>query len=90
MHLKAILKFDFNKPFERNAHTRAIKGTDCYIAFHSILEDLRSTLKYGPSIELAELINKCPDDVGLDIVENIRDMILAELEERNINLDDLE
>jgi hypothetical protein len=88
--MKAILKFNLDDHFESNEHTRALKGTDCYIAFHNILEQLRGVMKYGPSAELAELINKCPDDVGLDIVLHVRDMIVAELEERNINLDDLE
>jgi hypothetical protein len=88
--MKALLKFDLDQPYERNAHTRALKGTDCYIAFHHILEGLRGIMKYGPTPELAELIEKCPDDVGMDIIIYVRDMILEELEAQDINLNDLE
>lgn len=36
--MKGKLEFDLEEPFERNAHMRAIKSTDAFLAIYDILQ----------------------------------------------------
>ena len=60
-------------------HLCAVKGKDLAFALNTILEELRSRIKYRYT----------EDKIARKLCEEIRDMIHAELEGYNIDLEDL-
>jgi len=73
---KGILEFDIDDPHERTAHLRAVKATDAYLALHDLNEKLRQWSKDEEKEEIK--------------IETLRTEFFEILENRGINLDDLE
>ena len=74
--MKAILEFDLNEPEEREAHKRAAKVDDLYVAIYQFDQMLRSKIKYG----------ELPDQV-YEAYVNIREQLHNKLAEHEWNLD---
>ena len=74
--MKAILEFDLNDPFEKNAFLRANSATNAYLVMFDLNEKLRSLYKY----ENKENIK----------ISEVREMLVDLQTEYNINMNDLE
>lgn len=86
--MKASLRFDLDDFHDRLAHKRAVSSTEAYLALTDILDYLRGILKYNNDPEMDKLIDN--NDIGLEVIEHIKNKIFDILEERSINLNDLE
>jgi len=78
--MRATLTFDLNDPYDKSAHERALKGTECYLALNDILNDVfRKRIKYG------EL-----DFDSENLLVEVRNEIQEILTSYNIDLSNLE
>lgn len=90
--MKAILEFNLEEPYEEQAHRRAVKSLDAYLAIYDIAQEIfRPHRKHGYS---DESINKYLNHDNEAIREAVYDVIhLLEkdfyniLSARDINLD---
>ncbi len=97
--MKAILEFDLDEHEDRLAHKRAISATDVYLALHDIDNEFRKMIKYDSTIGMDQklaLIDGYHVITGEEaillhqIVSGIRSSFNRILEDRGINLEDLE
>lgn len=76
--MKATLTFDLTSPEDKEAHLRAIKATDAYLAMWTFAQEiLRRYRKYDVPENL-----KDPND----LIVHIEEQFYRILEEHNINL----
>ena len=76
----ATLTFDLTEVPEKQAHIRALRGTEAYLVIHSIFEDsLRRRIKYG-ELSTAEVT----------LLEEIRSEIHDYLDYYGVDMNDLE
>lgn len=73
--MKAILKFNLDDPEDRINFYKASTADNVYYALGEILNKLRNDIKYSN------------DEIREEIAEKIRDMIIEELKDRDINTD---
>lgn len=97
--MKAKLEFDLDDPSDRLAHKRAISSTDAYIALHDIDNMLRKYTKYSEGISAGDRvampegyhdITETESQLMHILAEIIRTKVSVILEDRGVNLDDLE
>ena len=74
--MKATLKFNLDDSSDRSAHKRCLAATDAFFALHDISARLRELDKYGETDKVS--------------IEMVRSDFYAILQDRDINLDDLE
>jgi hypothetical protein len=96
---KAILEFDLSDRYDTLAHKRAIMSTDVYLALHDFDNELRNMTKYdaiigaGNKIALPEGYHEITEQESIllfEVVNGIRNKLSNILEERGINMGDLE
>jgi len=75
--MKATITFDLDDKFEKEAHLRAIKATDAYLALYSFREYLENKLKYSE------------DETSINYITTqiIFNKLLEELDHYSIDLD---
>ena len=73
--MKAILEFNLEESFDREAHIRAIKATDAYLALYDIENLLKRNEEYPAQEVLYEVYSK------------LKEQFYNILQHRDINLD---
>jgi hypothetical protein len=76
--MKAVLEFDLFDPSEEKAFRRASSATAAYLVLYDMAEEFRKTIKYSD------------DEQAVQEARTFSDIFFELLEERNINLSDLE
>lgn len=74
--MKAILEFDLNDPYEREAHKRAVNVDGLYAAIEDFDQYLRSQIKYTDQTQ--EVYDK---------LDEVRETLHNKLAENEWNLD---
>ena len=75
--MKAILEFDLDDAYDREAHARCVKSLDMALALHEIADALRRICKYGENEEKVKY------------TEEFRTEFFEIMTSRGIDLDDL-
>ena len=97
--MKAKLEFDLDDHSDRLSHKRAVSATDVYLALHDFDNELRNMVKYGKLIETGQdiplpegyhKVTEKESELLHHVVSHIRLTLANQLEERGINMDDLE
>jgi len=97
--MKAKLEFDLDDHSDRLAHKRCVSATDVYLCLHDIDNMLREYTKYGKGISSGDKIalpegyyqiNSYESQLLHELANTIRISLSNILENRNINMDDLE
>lgn len=88
---KAILEYDLNDEYDKNAYKRALDSTKAYLALHDIGNKLRSMDKYQSVQGQQEITDLLQNNEGCErLVELIREIFFEILDENKIDMNDLE
>lgn len=91
--MKAILEFDLNEPDEEQAHKRAVKSTDAYLALWTTGQEVfRPHRKHGyndPKImQWLEHPDEQISNATYEVIERLEEMYYEILHKYSINLDE--
>lgn len=88
--MKAILEFNLEEPFEQQAHRRAIKSTDAYLAIMAIRDEVfRPHRKHGYADTglQAHFTEDSTSSAAYYVTEKLEEMFFDILNEYGIDLD---
>lgn len=97
--MKAKLEFDLDDHSDRLAYKRCFSATDVYLCLHDIDNMLREYTKYGKGISSGDKIalpegyyqiNSYEAQLLHEFADTIRNKVFDILQNRDINMDDLE